>query len=226
MSDFEAVMSAGYSVSLMTSWSGPAVSRLWIKMRLVDGAKENVSATHLGAAPAAQPSAVATPEVMQRLYPFGVAGPWSERLPHFRPDVVPGPAGHLQSEYLVPRARATAAIAKLRSIGDRIDRHLWATEIRSIAGDTLWLSPSYGDDRVGIHFSWRREPGAVREITAEIEAMLLPFGARPHWGKIMHARAGQLAPLYPKLPSFRELVGVYDPGGKFRNEFLDVHVLG
>jgi xylitol oxidase len=226
MSDFEAVMSAGYSVSLMTSWSGPTVSRLWIKMRLVDGAKENVSATHLGAAPAAQPSAVATPEVMQRLYPFGVAGPWSERLPHFRPDVVPGPAGHLQSEYLVPRANATVAIAKLRSIGDRIDRHLWATEIRSIAGDTLWLSPSYGDDRVGIHFSWRREPGAVREITAEIEAMLLPFGARPHWGKIIHARARQLAPLYPKLPSFRELVGVYDPGGKFRNEFLDVHVLG
>jgi len=137
MSDFEAVMSAGYSVSLMTSWSGPTVSRLWIKMRLVDGAKENVSATHLGAAPAAQPSAVATPEVMQRLYPFGVAGPWSERLPHFRPDVVPGPAGHLQREYLVPRANATVAIAKLRSIGDRIDRHLWATEIRSIAADTL-----------------------------------------------------------------------------------------
>jgi xylitol oxidase len=226
LSDFDAVMSAGYSVSLMTSWSGPTVTRLWIKTRLVGGAPQTVSAAHLGAAPTTQPSPVATPEVMQRLNPFGVPGPWSERLPHFRPEVVPGPVGHLQSEYMVPRINATAAIAKLRSIGDRIDRHLWTTEIRSMAGDTLWLSPSHGDDHVGIHFSWRREPNAVQAITAEIEAMLLPLGARPHWGKIIHARAEQLASLYPKLSAFQELARSYDPGGKFRNEFLDVHLFG
>jgi hypothetical protein len=90
-----------------------------------------------------------------------------------------GPAGHLQSEYMVPRANTTAAIANLSSIGDRIDRHLWTTEIRSMAGDRLWLSPSYGDDHVGIHFSWRREPYAVQAISAEIETMLPQFGARP-----------------------------------------------
>ena len=66
----------------------------------------------------------------------------------------------------------------------------------------------------------------MQALTAVIEAMLLPLGARPHWGKIMHARAEQLAPLYPKLPAFRELVRSYDPGGKFRNEFLDEHVFG
>ena len=27
-------------------------------------------------------------------------------------------------------------------------------------------------------------------LMAEIEAMLLPLGARPHWGKIMHAARG------------------------------------
>jgi xylitol oxidase len=205
LSDFNTVMSAGYSVSLMTSWSSPTVTRLWIKTRLVDGEPDTVSMTHLGAAPAAHPSAVGTPEVTERLNPFGVPGPWSERLPHFRPEVVPGPAGHLQSEYMVPRDNAPTAIAKLRAIGDRIDHHLWATEIRSMARDTLWLSPSYGDDRVGIHFSWRREPDAVQAMTAEIEAMLLPLGARPHWGKILHSGAEQLAPLYPKLSAFREL---------------------
>ena len=226
LSDFDAVMSAGYSVSLMTSWSGPTVTRLWIKTRLVDGAQETVSGSHLDATPTAYPSPVATPEVMQRLNPFGAPGPWSERLPHFRPEVVPGPAGHLQSEYMVPRSNARAAIAKLRSMGDRIDRHLWATEIRSMAGDTLWLSPSYGDDRVGIHFSWRREPDVVQAMTTEIEAMLLPLGARPHWGKLIHAPAEQLAPLYPKMSDFRELARSYDSGGKFRNEFLDVHVFG
>ncbi len=226
LSDFDAVMSAGYSVSLMTSWSGPTITRLWIKTRLMGDAPKTVSAAHLGAAPAAQASARATPEAMQRLNPFGMPGPWSERLPHFRPDVVPGPAGHLQSEYMVPRSLATTAIAKLRAIGDRIDRHLWATEIRSMTGDALWLSPAYEDDRVSIHFSWQREIDAVQALTAEVEAMLLPLGARPHWGKIMHARPDQLATLYPMLPAFRELARSYDPGGKFRNEFLDEHVFG
>src|ERR1700722_19259250 len=44
-----------------------------------------------------------------------------------------GTAGHLQSEYMVPRTNATAAIAQLRSIGDRIDGHLSTSAIRSIA---------------------------------------------------------------------------------------------
>lgn len=224
LSDFDAVMSAGYSVSLLTSWSGPTVTRLWIKTRLVDGAPEMVTASHLGATPASPLWADAPPEAMQQLNPVGFPGSWFERLPHFRSDAEPGPAGHMQSEYMVPRVRAAAAITKLRVIGDRIDRHLWATEIRSMAGDRLWLSPAYGDDYVGIHFSWLREPDAVQAMTEEIEAMLLPLGARPHWGKIMHARAEQLTPLYPKLPAFRELARSYDPGGKFRNEFLHAHV--
>jgi xylitol oxidase len=226
LSDFDTVMSMGYSVSLMTLWSVPSVSRLWIKTRLLNGAQQKVSASHLGAVPAALPLIASTPAAMQQLNPFGVPGPWHQCLPHFRRDVVPGPVGHLQSEYMVPRGQAPVALAKLRAIGDRIDRHLWVTEIRSIAGDGLWLSPCYGDDRIGIHFSWRREPDVVKAMTTEIEAMLLPLGARPHWGKIMHTHAERLAPLYPKLPAFRELTGSCDPHGKFRNEFLDRHVFG
>jgi xylitol oxidase len=49
---------------------------------------------------------------------------------------------------MVPRNQATAAIANWRAVGDRIDRHLWATEIRSMTGDALWLSPAYGEDCV------------------------------------------------------------------------------
>lgn len=226
LEDLDAVMSAGYSVSLMTSWSGPTVTRWWVKTRLEDASGDVMPTARLGAAVAALPSARPTPEAMQRLNPFGAPGPWSERLPHFRADVDPNPARHLQSEYMVPRAQATTAIARLRSMGERIDRHLWATEIRSMTGDGLWLSPSHGDDRVAIHFSWLRELEAVAALTAEIEAMLLTLGARPHWGKIMHARAAELAPLYPKLPAFCDLARSHDPDGKFRNAFLDAHVLG
>jgi alditol oxidase len=104
LDDFDTVMPAGYSVSLMTMWSGPAVTRLWIKTRLADGVPERVSAAHPGAVPAARPSAAAAPEAMLRLNPFVLPSPWSERLPHFRTDVIPGPARHLQREYMLPRA--------------------------------------------------------------------------------------------------------------------------
>ena len=226
LSNFDAVTSAGYSVSLMTMWSAPSVTRLWIKTRLVGPEPETVSAVHLGASPAAQATVNTAPDAIRRLTAFGVSGPWSERLPHFRADVEPALAPHLQSEYMVPRARAVEAMTMLRAIGDRIDRHLLATEIRSMTGDTLWLSPSYGHDSIGIHFSWKAEPAVVHSMTAELEDMLLPLGARPHWGKIMHAHTEQLTPLYPKLPAFRELARRYDLDGKFRNEFLDIHVFG
>jgi xylitol oxidase len=226
LNDFDAVMSAGYSVSLMTSWSEPTVTRLWIKTQLTGDARDAAPVAHLGALPASHPLARSTPEAMAQLNPFGAPGPWSERLPHFRSDAQPGPPGHLQSEYVVPRAQATAAISKVHAIGDRIDPHLWVTEIRSMAGDPLWLSPAYGYDSVGIHFSWLREPDIVQALTEEIEAMLLPLGARPHWGKIIHAAAPQLMLLYPKFPAFRDLARSYDPAGKFRNRFLDTHIFG
>ena len=220
LTQFDAVMSAAYSVSLMTSWSGDTVRAMWLKTRLVHGEPREVTAAHLGAIAAPMGAA----DDIAHLSPFGVPGPWSERLPHFRPGAQPGTAGHLQSEYMVPRARATEAMALLRRIGDRIDPLLLTTEIRSMAADTLWLSPSYGHDSVGIHFSWQREPDAVHRTTAEIEELLTPLGARPHWGKIMHARPDRLALLYPRLQAFRDLARSYDPTSKFRNEFLEAHV--
>ena len=226
LGDFDAVMGAGYSVSLMTAWSAPTVSRWWVKTRLAAGAPESAPDGRFGCTLAEHPSVRATPEALARLNPFGRAGPWCDRLPHFRNEVMPGPEGHLQSEYMLPRGQATAAIATLRAIGERIDRHLWATEIRSMAADNLWLSPAYGDDRVAIHFSWLREPATIVAMTAEIEDLLLPLGARPHWGKIMHAPAARLSPLYPQLAAFRDLAHTRDPSGKFRNTFLDTHVFG
>jgi alditol oxidase len=183
MSDLDAVMSAGYSVSLATTWPGAVVTRLWIKTRLADGAPEAVSAAHLGATPALLPAANPAPEALLALNPIGVPGPWSERLPHIRHGAEPGAPGHVQTEYMLPRTRATEAIAMLRAVGPRIDEHLLVSAVRSVAGDTLWLSSSYGRDTICLHFSWKRHSDAVQHLTAEIEAMLLPLGGRPHWGR-------------------------------------------
>ena len=45
----------------------------------------------------------------------------------------------------------------------------------------------------------------------DLEAALLPLGARPHWGKCFAATAADLEPLYPRLGDFRALRDRVDP---------------
>src|SRR5262249_29271253 len=42
---------------------------------------------------------------------LNLPGPWHERLPHFRPDLVPSVGDELQSEFFVARELAPAAVA-------------------------------------------------------------------------------------------------------------------
>lgn len=226
LNELDQVMSSAYSVSVMTCWSTPTVGRLWLKTRLDEDSSLQSAAGHLGATRAPHVVVTGPDDPSLRLNSFGVPGPWSERLPHFRADREPGPYEQIQSEYMVPRGQAMAALARLRAIGDVIDPHLYASEIRTMAGDALWLSPSYGYDTVAIHFTWKREPEAVGALSAEIEDMLMPLGARPHWGKLMHAPASRLAGLYPRMADFHQLAKKQDPAGKFRNTFMVKHVFG
>ncbi len=228
LAEFDAISSAAYSFSMLTKWTSPSVDRLWLKTVVVDGEPREVSAAGFGATSVATPFVAGGLEDSAALVTTfgGIPGPWSERLPHFRPDGPPGPTAQVQSEYMLPRPQAGAALSALREIGDSIDPHLIASEVRTMAADRLWLSPAYGRDTVAIHFTWEMKPAEVAAITQQIEDLLLPLGGRPHWGKIIHADAGRLAPLYPRLPDFRALAARYDPDGKFRNAFLDRHVFG
>ncbi len=225
LTDLQTVMSLGYSVSLFTHWSSETVERLWVKHRL-DHPTPGIVPAELGADAAPHPVWDQSDAIAAQLNPFDVAGAWSERLPHFRPDVLPGPGDQIQSEYMVPLRHAMPALARLREMSDRIDRLLHITEIRSMAADTLWMSPSCGDESIAFHFTWVKQPEAVAAITADIEALLLPFGGRPHWGKVIHANAEQIAALYPRVADFKGLATSLDPAGKFRNAFLDRHVFG
>lgn len=216
---FDRLMGSAYSVSLLTRWSTPTIDQLWLKTRLEDGRPAGVDAAHLGATSAAV--SLFDAESAASMTPFGgVVGPWSERLYHFRLDAIPSLGNEIQSEYLVPRDRIVDALSGLRAIGEHIDGPLAVSEIRSVAGDDLWLSPAYGHDVVGVHFTWRNEPAAVDAVLPAIEAILLPLGARPHWGKHCHATPAQIAPLYPRLSDWRELVTRWDPTGKFGNSLL------
>jgi alditol oxidase len=215
------IFGAAYSVSLFTDWQHPVFNQVWIKHRLYDGVGVQAEQWH-GAARAMIPLHPLESEPAENCTEqMGIAGAWHERLPHFRMDHKPSRGEELQSEYFVPRAVALDALRAVSALGDRIAPLLFITEVRTIAADDFWMSPCYGQDSVGIHFTWKPEWDAVKALLPDIEACLEPFGARPHWGKLFTMQPSRLASLYPNLPHFRELLQLYDPAGKFRNDFLN-----
>ena len=221
---FEEILSAGYSVSLFTDWQNKNISQVWIKQRVNNNTK-NSGADFFGARvatknlhPITRLSAENCTEQM------GVAGPWFERLPHFKMGFTPSSGEELQSEFFVPRENALDAILALEKKGDQILPQLMISEIRTIAADDFWMSPCYRQDCVAIHFTWKQHTSEVMKLLPMIEAELAPFKYRPHWGKLFTMAPSVLQERYEKLPAFLALVKEHDPQGKFRNAYLDLNI--
>ena len=155
-----------------------------------------------------------------------IPGPWLDRLPDSRHEFTPSNGDELQSEYLLPRRHAAAALQQLRGISDRLIPLLYVSEIRTVAGDGFWLSPAYQQDSVAVHLTWKPRQRDVEILLPLVEERLAPFGARPHLGKVFGADAGTIAALYPRLPGFRDMAERLDPSGKFRNRYLDRVIFG
>ena len=138
----------------------------------------------------------------------------------------PSSGAELQSEYFVPREHAVAALRAIARLRELVAPLLLMSEVRTIAADTLWMSPCYQQACVAFHFTWLPDWPAVQQILPLIEAQLAPFTARPHWGKLFTLAPDQVRALYPRLADFQSLLRSYDPQGKFRNRFLDTYIFG
>jgi xylitol oxidase len=218
---FDEVMASAESVSLFTRWREPVFDQVWLKRRVVEG-EEVGGPAQFGATAAAielHPIRELAPDACTPQ--LGRAGPWHERLPHFRLDHTPSAGDELQSEYFVGREHAVGALGALDGIRDRIAPLVLVTEIRTIAADDLWLSPAQGRASVAIHFTWRPDWLSVRELLPAIELALEPYQARPHWGKLFTMPWSEVRTRYPHLPDFAALAARADPAGRFRNAFLD-----
>lgn len=217
---FGEIMGSGYSVSAFTLW-GSSVDQVWVKSR------DEPPAELLDAVPASgDVHPIPGLDPVHATAQMAVPGPWSERLPHFRSGFTPSSGEEIQSEYLLDRSRALEAIDALRTLAGTVTPLLQISEIRTVAADSMWLSPQYGRETVGFHFTWVRRQDEVERALAAIEEALLPLGARPHWGKLFLAGADAIAPRYERLAEFRRLCERLDPRGAFRNEWLERHVLG
>ncbi len=218
LADLDDVMTAGYSVSVLTRW-GDGAERVWVKHRTDAGSDPGdgdlLGARHLSEDPH-------SPRPIDLTAP----GLWSDRLPHFAMDQTPSVGEELQAEYFVPRRHGVAALQAIRELADVVVPVLFVTELRTVAADELWMSPQHGRDTLAIAFTLQPEPDGVADALVEVEAALAPFGARPHWGKLFHHDAAAIVDLYPRRDDFVGLVERLDPRGAFRNAWLDSRVLG
>lgn len=222
---FDEIFSSGYSVSLFTDWQNHRATQVWIKSRLAPGVTNQAKPEFFGATlatrklhPLAGHSAENCTDQM------GIPGPWYERMPHFRMNFTPSSGAELQSEYFVPRDKAYEAILAVEKLRDHITPHLFITEFRTIHEDNLWMSPCYQRSCMTVHFTWKPEWPAVKQVLPLIEAQLAPFDARPHWAKLFTMSPAHLKSHYPKLPEFQALMKQHDTNGKFVNDFLSTNV--
>jgi alditol oxidase len=214
------ILASAYSVSLFTAWSQPRIDTVWLKRRVDEPGAGDPPPTRWGATLAdgpRHPIAGLPPE--QCTEQLGVPGPWHARLPHFRLEFTPSTGDELQSEFLVPRPAGVAALRALAGIRERLAPVLQVCEIRSVAADELWMSPSYRRDSVALHFTWVKDDAALAPVLPVLEEVLAPLDARPHWAKLF--TADDVRALYPRWADFVALLARYDPAGKFRNDFLD-----
>jgi L-gulonolactone oxidase len=130
-----------------------------------------------------------------------------------------------EMEYAIPRRHAAEAARRALDTAERADPPVgFPIEVRFVAADDSWLSPAHDRDTcyIAVH---QFQGMAWESCFRAIEAIMLEYGGRPHWGKRHFQTAATLVERYPHWWDFREVRARLDPEGRFRNAYLD-RVLG
>lgn len=91
-------------------------------------------------------------------------------------------------------------------------------EVRATASDDIPLSTSYGRESayIAVHVFRGME---FEPFFRDVEAILRNYESRPHWGKIHHRDAAELATLYPRFDDFISMRNQLDPNRMFQNSY-------
>lgn len=218
--NFDEIFNSAYSVSYFGSWAENTTGQIW--MKFLDQAEfPHLSPEAFGGNLAnsnQHPVKINDPSPCTEQ--MGVTGKWLYRLPHFKLDSSAASGDEVQTEYLVDRNYVNEYIAGLSAIGNEISPRVYATEIRTMAADDLWLSGAYARDTVGFHFTWKKSK-ELASFLPKIEEVLGKHQGRPHWGKLFSTSKEQIITRYPRYQDFKNLLNRYDSNGKFSNNFID-----
>lgn len=135
------------------------------------------------------------------------------------------PPRHQETELAFPLELAPQALRDVRQwIEDHRARLDFIVEMRFVAEDDGWMSPAYRRPTCQLGVYAAHSPDTERAFAA-FRDMGRTWDARPHWGKQFTTNPTEIELLYPEAPAFRALARQLDPGGVFRNAFVD-SVLG
>jgi xylitol oxidase len=218
--NFDAVFDKAYSVSYFSNWKKNTTGQIWMKFLDDNNLAQLPSAWLDGNIANAKQHPVKVNDPSPCTDQMGISGKWLYRLPHFKLDSSPASGDEVQTEYLVDRSHVSEYIDELSNIGDEIADRVYATEIRTIKSDDLWLSGAYGRQTVGFHFTWKKSD-SLATFLPKIEEILGNHDGRPHWGKLFSTPRENLIGRYPKYSNFEDLLKKYDPNKKFRNSFIN-----
>merc|ERR1712078_862045 len=137
-----------------------------------------------------------------------------------------------QSEFFVPMEHASSALQAVREIArcwpgwptsealEDLHRRIpvFHCEVRAIPADGLsGMSPFADRNTCSIHFTWGSWTHRTRilEMISEVESVIKPYLARPHFGKINLFSAADIAHAYSKesISGFLALCQRHDPEG-------------
>ncbi|KAI1703529.1 FAD binding domain-containing protein [Ditylenchus destructor] len=219
---FDEIENLGYSVQLFTDFSTPGVwDQVWVWVR--SGENSNVGNMQNLYGATRTHEQVTAIEALPPTYLMdqGKEQPWYYGLVDYHTGLSGFDGAEIQSEYFMPYENAIPAIQAVSNFSDLIAPRVYTMLIRTIRGDDLWMSESFNETTVAIHFTWKPNMTAVMEVLPQIEQALLPYGARPHWGKVFVQGPETYLHRYPKLNQWKQLAERLDPTHKFRNQFLE-----
>lgn len=128
------------------------------------------------------------------------------------------------SDPLRARLESVDMAANLETLAGTFTHHYPICFRRVLADDTM-LSMASGSEEAwyAISLITYVEPRTAFYGMADFlaQSMAALFRARPHWGKYFPLTGETVEHLYPELATFRTLCRRVDPGGVFRNAFLE-----
>lgn len=125
-----------------------------------------------------------------------------------------------EMEYNIPTKHFEEAMKRVKDTiaNDKIATN-FPIECRFVKGDNLYLSPAYQRDSAYISFHMYR-PMPYKDYFKKMEAIMLEYDGRPHWGKMHNLKADVLSKKYPKWNEFLEIRAKLDPNQTFINPYL------
>ena len=150
----------------------------------------------------------------------------------------------MQTEYFLPLHHGAAVLEAVSDIAQQWPA--WPTaegfdalhegiqvfhcEVRVIKQDwkagsnSSGLNPFADRDSLSIHFTWGdwQHKSEICKMIQQLEHVLKPFGARPHFGKLNFFNSSDIEMAYPDgaVSQFRALCERHDPNSKFENELV------